>query len=425
MATDTIFALSSGQPPAAIAVIRISGPDALAAARELAGDLPGHRAAALRELSDPDSGEHLDEALVLRFDGPASATGEDVVEFHCHGGRAVVAAVSATLAGRSGLREALPGEFTRRAFDNGRIDLTEAEGLADLIEAETEAQRRAAVRLTEGGLKREIAKWLDRLLTLSARAERAIDYAGEDEDGLDPGISQDARELADELGQWLDRPRAEPLKEGVRVVAAGPPNVGKYSLINAIADNDRIIVSQIEGTTRDVIEVPLALSGLPFVFTDTAGLRDTADRIEAAGVGLAEAEVARADILLWLGEPVLAPGHPRRILVHAKADVTGPAPGGSLPVSAVTRAGLPELLDAIVAMARAVLPGEDSIALNRRQAAEIGEARSALDEAAASDRPEIRADCLRRARQAFDRLTGRAGIEDVLDALFGRFCLGK
>lgn len=425
MATDTIFALSSGRPPAAIAVIRLSGPGALAAAQTLAGVLPGHRAAALRELSDPGSGERLDEALVLRFDGPASSTGEDVVEFHCHGGRAVVAAVTASLGRMAGLREALPGEFTRRAFDNGRIDLTEAEGLADLIEAETESQRRAALRLAEGGLKRQIAAWLERLLALSARAELAIDYAGEDEDGFDPGIVGDARDLADELGQWLERPRAEPLKEGVRVVAAGPPNAGKSSLINAIAGSERIIVSEIEGTTRDVIEVPLALAGLPFVFTDTAGLRDTADKIEAVGVGLAEAEVERADILLWLGDSGLAPGHPRQILVHAKADLAGPSPDGSLPVSSTTRAGLSELLDAIVAKAREILPGEDAIALNRRQASEIAEARSALDEAVESERPEIQAECLRRARQAFDRLTGQAGIEDVLDALFGRFCLGK
>jgi tRNA modification GTPase len=325
----------------------------------------------------------------------------------------------------AGLREALPGEFTRRAFDNGRIDLTEAEGLADLIEAETESQRRAALRLAEGGLKRQIAAWLERLLALSARAELAIDYAGEDEDGFDPGIVGDARDLADELGQWLERPRAEPLKEGVRVVAAGPPNAGKSSLINAIAGSERIIVSEIEGTTRDVIEVPLALAGLPFVFTDTAGLRDTADKIEAVGVGLAEAEVERADILLWLGDSGLAPGHPRQILVHAKADLAGPSPDGSLPVSSTTRAGLSELLDAIVAKAREILPGEDAIALNRRQASEIAEARSALDEAVESERPEIQAECLRRARQAFDRLTGQAGIEDVLDALFGRFCLGK
>jgi tRNA modification GTPase len=337
----------------------------------------------------------------------------------------VVAAVTASLGRIAGLREARPGEFTRRAFDNGRIDLTEAEGLADLIEAETEAQRRAALRLAEGGLKRQIATWQDRLLAYSARAERAIDYAGEEEDGLDPEIARESGELSDELGQWLGRPRAEPLKEGVRVVAAGPPNAGKSSLINAIVGSDRIIVSDIEGTTRDVIEVPLGLSGLPFLFTDTAGLCDTKDRIEALGVGRTEAEVERADILLWLGEPALAPDHPRRILVHAKVDLAGPAPSGSLPVSAVTGAGLSDLLDAIIAMARNILPGEDAIALNHRQAVEIEEARLALDEAAASDRPEIQADCLRRARQAFDRLTGRAGIEDVLDALFGRFCLGK
>jgi tRNA modification GTPase len=213
---------------------------------------------------------------------------------------------------------------------------------------------------------------------------------------------------------------------GVPGVAAGPPNAGNSSLINAIAGSDRIIVSEIEGTTRDVIEVPLSLAGLPFVFTDTAGLRDTADQIEAIGVGLAEGEVERADILLWLGDPVAPPEHSRRILVHAKADVAGPAPGGgSLPVSVVTGEGLPELLESIVVMAKQILPGEDAIALNRRQATEIEEARLALGDAAASNELEIQADGLRRARLAFDRLTGRTGIEDVLDALFGRFCLGK
>jgi tRNA modification GTPase len=422
---DTIYALSSGRPPAAIAVIRVSGPEAHAAARELTGDLPAHRSVALRELTDPASGERLDEVLVLRFDEPASATGEDVIEFHCHGGRAVVAAVTASLGRIAGLREALPGEFTRRAFDNGRIDLTEAEGLADLLEAETEAQRRAALRLAEGGLKREIVTWQDKLIALSARAELAIDYAGEEGDEPDLGMAREVRDLADELGHWLKRPRAEPLKEGVRVVAAGPPNSGKSSLINVIAGSERIIVSEIEGTTRDVIEVPLALSGLPFVFTDTAGLRTTTDSIEAIGVGLAQVEVERADILLWLGDPLLAPEHPRRVLVHAKADVGGPAPDGSLPASAVSREGVPELLDVIVTMAKQILPGEEAIALNRRQASEIEAAQLALNEAAGSDQPEIQAECLRRARQAFDRLTGQTGIEEVLDALFGRFCLGK
>lgn len=423
---DTIFALSSGRPPAAIAIIRISGPGAHTAARTIAGELPPPRSVAVRELRDPESAELLDEALVLRFDGPASATGEDSVELHCHGGRAVVASVLASLGRRKGLREALPGEFTRRAFDNGRIDLTEAEGLADLIEAETEAQRRAALKLADGSLKRQIDSWRQRLLALSARAEQAIDYVGEDvgEDS-GPAIAAEAKALAEELGGWLERPRSERLRDGIRVVAAGPPNVGKSSLINAVAGEDRIIVSDAEGTTRDVIEVPLALSGLPFLFTDTAGLRQAEDRVEAMGVGRATAEVERAEILLWLGDPEQVPGHPRAIRVHARADVRGPAPKGSVAVSAVTGDGLGELIDTIIVVAREILPAQDEIALNDRQARLIDEARSELRDAAAGDDPVIQAEGLRRARFVFDRLTGRAGVEDLLDALFAKFCLGK
>ena len=423
---DTIFALSSGRPPAAIAIIRLSGPRAHEAARALAGDLPPPRTASVRELRDPESDLLLDEALVLRFDRPNSATGEDCVELHCHGGRAVVASLLASLGRQDGLREALPGEFTRRAFDNGRIDLTEAEGLADLIEAETEAQRRAALKLADGSLKRQIDSWRHRLLALSARAEQAIDYVGEDEgEAAGPAIAAEAKALAAEFAAWLDRPRSDRLKDGIRVVAAGPPNSGKSSLINAIAGEDRILVSDVEGTTRDVIEVPLGLAGLPFLFTDTAGLRETEDRVEAMGVGRASAEVQRADILLWLGDPADAPDHPRLIRIHARADVRGSAPEGSLAVSALTRDGLRDLVDAIVPMARPILPAEDAIALNARQAGLIAEAKVEVDDAASVDDPVLQAEGLRRARFAFDRLTGTAGVEDLLDALFARFCLGK
>jgi tRNA modification GTPase len=366
----------------------------------------------------------LDEALVLRFDSPASSTGEDSVEFQCHGGRAVVHALLSALGRIEGLRLAQPGEFTRRAFENGRIDLTEAEGLADLIEAETESQRKAALALAEGGLRKQIATWQDRLLTLSARAERAIDYDEEDE-SVDPSLLRDCFELATELKQWLERPRVEPLKDGVRVVVAGQPNVGKSSLINAIAGEERAIVTDIPGTTRDHIEVPLSLAGVPLRLTDTAGLRETQDEVEAIGVERAGRLVEMADVLVWLGDPSEAPGHPRLVRVHPKSDLGGGADEGTIPVSAKTGDGIKILLERIGEEAKALLPAEDTIALNRRQAEELDVARHALYDAAAASEAVLVAENLRQARAAFDRLTGRAGVEDVLDALFGRFCLGK
>jgi tRNA modification GTPase len=423
---DTIYALSSGRPPAALSVIRISGRRAHAAANAVAGSLPEARTAAVRALRHPSSGELLDEALVLRFDGPGSSTGEDVVELQCHGGRAVVDALLGALGEIDGLRRAEPGEFTRRAFANGRIDLTEAEGLADLIEAETESQRKAALALAEGGLKKQIAQWQARLLGLSAVAERAIDY-DDDDQALDPILLRDCTALADELNEWLGRPRVEPLKDGVLVVVAGPPNAGKSSLINAIAGEERTIVTAVPGTTRDHIEVPLSLSGVPIRLTDTAGLRDTDDEVETIGVQRARLLVEASDVLVWLGEPDDAPGHRRSIMVHAKCDLPerGRSPDGPLPVSAATGEGLHQLLARIEELARTSLPGEDAIALNRRQAAHVAEAAEVLEAAGQSHDLLLLAENLRVARAAFDRLTGRAGVEQVLDALFGRFCLGK
>ena len=376
----------------------------------------------MRTLRDPDSGERLDDALVLRFDAPASATGEDIVEFQCHGGRAVVNSVLRALASVEGLREALPGEFTRRAFENGRIDLTEAEGLADLIEAETESQRKAALALAEGGLSKQIRDWQERLLNLSAEAERAIDY-DEDDAASDPALLSGIAELEAELRSWLERPRAEMLKDGVRVVVAGPPNAGKSSLLNFIAGQERAIVTDIPGTTRDHIEVPLALAGIPIVLTDTAGLRAAENAVEALGVARSKALIERADILLWLGDPGQTPTHERMLRVHSKADLGGSVAEGSIAISSLTGAGLAELLDRIAEVARTLLPDECLLALNRRQAQHVAEAAEAL----AGDRSDIVliAEGLRQARTAFDRLTGRAGVEDVLDALFGRFCLGK
>jgi tRNA modification GTPase len=381
--------------------------------------------AAVRALSN-EAGEVLDQALVLRFDGPASSTGEDLVEFHCHGGRAVVNAVLEALGGLDGLRPAEPGEFTRRAFENGRIDLTEAEGLADLIEAETESQRRSALAMAEGGLRKQIEAWQARLLDLSARAEVAIDYVDEDSPGPDPEQS-DCAALAMELRSWLEHPRAEPLKEGVRVVIAGPPNSGKSSLLNAIVGSERAIVTDMPGTTRDHIDVPLSLAGVPLRLTDTAGLRHSDEPIERIGVERAQALVDGADVLLWLGHPDDAPGQERLIRVHSKCDLEERThvPDGSIGVSAVTGAGLAELAGQIVEEARQLLPVEGRIALNARQVTAMTEAAIALEAACATDDIVLAAESLRLARGAFNRLTGRAGVEDLLDALFGRFCLGK
>jgi tRNA modification GTPase len=424
---DTIYALSSGRPPAAISIIRISGARAHEAGRAIAGDLPEARAAAVRELRRPQSGDLLDEALVLRFDGPGSSTGEDIVEFQCHGGRAIVDALLDALGTIDGLREARPGEFTRRAFENGRIDLTEAEGLADLIEAETESQRKAALAMAEGGLRRRVGEWQQKLLNLSARAEAAIDYVDEGDVGIDPTLLGDCAALARELGEWLDRPRVEPLKDGVRVVVAGPPNTGKSSLINAIAGQEKAIVTDVPGTTRDHIEVPLALDGVPILFTDTAGLREAEDVVERIGVDRAQSLVAAADVLLWLGEPDDAPEHLRLVRIHPRSDLPGRgvAPAGSLAISSKTGEGLSEMLAGVATIARSLLPAEDSLALNRRQAAELSEAREALQSVKSTADIVLAAEHLRAARSAFDRLTGRSGVDDVLDALFGRFCLGK
>lgn len=381
----------------------------------------------MRELRHPQSGELLDEALVLRFDAPASATGEDVVELHCHGGRAVVEAVLDALGAMDGLREARPGEFTRRAFENGRIDLIEAEGLADLIEAETESQRRSALLMSEGALSRQIRAWQERLLTLAARAEAAIDYVDDESVDSDPELYQDCGALAVELDEWLRRPRAELLNEGLQVVLAGPPNSGKSSLLNAFAGFERAIVTEVPGTTRDLIDVPMALGGIPIRLTDTAGLRESGGRIERIGVERTRGLLALADILVWLGESAEAPPHPRRILVHSRADLPArsAAPKGSIAVSSVTGEGLAALEAAIRGEARALLPAEGQIALNQRQADCLSGARNALEEAERAPDLVVVAESLRAARAAFDRLTGRAGVEDMLDTLFGRFCLGK
>lgn len=426
-------------PPAAIGVVRVSGPQAGAALRALAGRLPEPRYASLAALGDTN-GAPLDSALILWFPGPATATGEDLAELHLHGGRAVVAAVEAALAAMPGLRRAAPGEFTRRAFENGRIDLAEAEGLADLLAAETESQRLQALGMANGHISRAVAAWQDQLLALMAGAEAELNFADEDDVEVGKGVAQrlisGMAELSGELDEWLARPAAEVIAEGLSVVIAGPPNAGKSTLINALAQRELAIVSPVAGTTRDVIETPLALDGIAMRFSDTAGIRgEGADAIEAIGIDRAKAAVEGADILLWLGPPKEAPDHPRAILIAAQADcwrgdaaIEAEAAQADLILSATTGEGMDKLHRMIVEMACTLLPREGEAALRQRQRAALAEASEWLTVEPGSREAGdliLLAERLRLAATALDRITGRAGVEEMLDALFGRFCIGK
>jgi tRNA modification GTPase len=427
---DTIYAVSSGLPPAAIAVLRISGDQALDTARAMAGTVPPPRRAAVRALRDAASGELLDRALVLCFPGPNSATGEDLVEFHLHGGRAVVAAVEAALSRRPGLRMAEPGEFTRRALTHGRIDLSEAEGLGDLLMAETEAQRRSALRSAEGAVRREVDGWTARLLALAARVEAALDHS--DEEDVDaaapllPEVRAGAEALAADIEAIADRPPVERLRDGVRVVLAGPPNAGKSSLFNCLVQRDAAIVSPISGTTRDRIEAPVVTEGLAWLFVDTAGLAEVpGDAVEAIGVERARAAQMEADILLWLGDDP-PPEHSNILWLNPRADLAGrDAARERLSVSAQTGAGVDALWQALHRAAAGLLPAGDAVALNRRQAELSRAAAAALRQVSPHLDLLIVAEELRSAMRALDAITGRAGVEAMLDALFSRFCIGK
>lgn len=424
---DTIFALSSGAPPAGIAVIRISGPQAAQALQALAGRVPPPRRASRAWLKDGE-GQPLDDGLVLFFPGPATATGEDLAELHLHGGRAVVGAVEQALGILPGLRRAQPGEFTRRAFANGRIDLAEAEGLADLLSAETELQRRAALANAGGALSRKVEGWREDLLGLSAAVEALLDF--DDEDDVDSAaasqLAHRAAALAGDLAQALAAPAAEPLREGFRVALAGPPNAGKSTLFNTLLESDAAITAPLAGTTRDVLVHPVAIGGVPFSLVDMAGLREaTSDTIEAAGIARAGAEIARADLVLWLGlegqgpdgaweieAQIDRPDHPAKAAAHHR-------------ISAVTGEGMTSLRQALVDHALGLMPKPGDLALNRRQRDLLALALNDLSGAGQQADLLVVAEHLRQARLAFDALLGRTSTEDVLDALFGRFCIGK
>lgn len=424
-ATDdaTIVALSSGRPPAAIGVIRLSGPAAMAAVGALAGRLPPPRRASLRRLRSDAAGV-LDQALVVVFPGPDSATGEDLVELHCHGGRAVIAAVEAALVAHPGVRAAEPGEFTRRALANGRIDLAEAEGLADLLAAETERQRRLAMDAATGLVTRRLAGWMNAVSALSASVEAAIDYA---EEGDAPSATPfaAAETLLEDLRRALAEAPVERVRDGLRVTVAGPPNSGKSTLVNALAGRDVAIVSPVAGTTRDRIEASVQRGGLAFVLTDTAGLTITDDPVEAIGVDRARAAMASADLLLWLGDDEA----PRddAILVHARADLPGrgSTPAGRSRVAVHRGEGVEDIWLALIGRGEDIIPLAGSGALSNRQREQLALVVEDLRRAIANPDMLIAAEELRVARSRLARLLGLDATEAMLDALFSRFCLGK
>ncbi|MBR0672628.1 tRNA uridine-5-carboxymethylaminomethyl(34) synthesis GTPase MnmE [Neoroseomonas soli] len=437
-ATDTIFALASGAGRGAIAILRMSGRDSGSILTRIAGRLPAPRVASLRRLRDPAAGEALDEALVLWMPAPRSYTGEDSAELHLHGGPAVVAAVGATLAAL-GARPAEPGEFTRRAFLNGRMDLTAAEGIADLIAAETEAQRRQALRQADGALAQVYGGWAERLTRLLAHQEAAIEFADDD---LPTDLGDRAREGAGALRAEIDAHladggRGERLREGVLVAILGAPNAGKSSLLNALVGRDAAIVSARAGTTRDVVEVRLELAGVPVTLSDTAGLREAADEIEQEGIRRAHRRAEEADLVITVFATDKAPDaetlawvKPGALVLANKSDLeSAPAEiGGVLPlaVSARTGAGLEELRLRLQAeTVRLAGVAEAPVLTRPRHRAALTEASAWLREAEAAALPELVSEALRAALRAIGRLTGRVGVEDVLDIVFGEFCIGK
>jgi tRNA modification GTPase len=438
MSDATIFALASGAGRAAVALLRLSGPGTAGVVAALAGSLPPPRHASLRRLRDPRTAELLDQALVLWFPGPASYTGEDSAELHLHGGPAVIAGVAEALVA-AGARPAEPGEFTRRAFLNGRMDLTAAEGIADLIAAETAAQRRQALRQAGGALATLYGGWAARLTSLLARQEAFIEF--EDEDlpaGLDDAVALAGAALRAEIAAHLaDAGRGERLREGLLVAILGAPNAGKSSLLNALAGREAAIVSARAGTTRDVVEVRLDLAGVPVTLADTAGLREAADEIEAEGVRRARRRAEEADLVIAVfatdrvpDPETLAWVRPGALVLANKLDLA-PAPagiGGVVPlgVSSRTGAGLDALRARLAeeAAARAGLAAEATLTRPRHRAA-LAEAAGWLAELDTAPLPELRAEALRVALRAIGRITGRVGVEAVLDAVFGEFCIGK
>ena len=439
--TDTIYAVSSGSGMAGIAVIRLSGSQVSKLVAGIAGSLPKPRAASVRQLLDPVSKEIIDQALVLWMPGPNSVTGEDVAEFHVHGSIAVIDALFAALENHEGVRLAEAGEFTRRAFSNNRMDLVEAEGLADLLHARTEAQRRMAVNHLLGHASSIYETWRNELIAISAHLEAAIDFV--DEEGVAEaamrGVKIRITELIDVLRRAVAQSdRAGVLRSGVKVVFAGAPNVGKSSLLNLVASREAAIVSSRPGTTRDVIEVSIVLDGVPILLTDTAGLRLTScDEIENIGMQRARSEIAAADIVVWVSSPdvaadVDAPVIPD-ILVFNKLDLLGDNsihtrnnPGFG--ISAKTGEGLERFLQELKRLVIERFGGmEQAVVVRSRQKSAVEDSIRYLNESLGHDvdHIELAAECLRGACYSMARITGRVDVEDLLGKIFSEFCIGK
>ena len=450
----TIFALSSGRPPAAIAVVRVSGPRAGAALEKLIGRVPEPRQATLARVRDPATGDVIDEALVLWFPAPRSETGEDTAELQLHGGHAVIARALDALGRIEGCRPAEAGEFTRRAFENGRLDLTAVEGLADLIAAETEAQRRQAFRQLKGLIGDRAEAWRRALIEAQALVEARIDFSDEADvpENLVDAALHAAQQLRSEIAAALaDGGRGERLRDGLVVAIAGPPNAGKSTLLNRLARREAAIVSPYPGTTRDVIEVHFDLGGYPVTLLDTAGIRDSTDPVEQEGVRRARAGAAAADLVLWVID-VSAAGVARDDtgrssfksdfwFIKNKVDLvvdklcincesgSGISSPVTFPISAATGAGTDALVAALTAFARNYFSATEPVLVTRaRHRRALEDTVAALDRAFAergSGREELIAEELRAAATTLGRLTGRVDVEDILDVIFRDFCIGK
>ena len=439
MSSDTIFALASGRGRSGVAVVRLSGPGATASLAALTRKkLPESHRAVVRDILTTDKKTVIDQSLVILFTAPNSFTGEDVVELHLHGGPAVLRILFDQLASLKGLRPADPGEYTRRAFENGKLDLTEAEGLGDLVNAETEAQRQQALRQMQGALGALYDSWRSELIGSLAHLEADIDFPDEDlPGGVAEAIAPRIIELKSQMQAHLaDGHRGEKIRDGLDVVIIGAPNVGKSSLLNILARRDAAIVSEQAGTTRDIVEVHLDLAGYPVTIADTAGLRDAGDVVEREGVRRARARAELADIriLMTTADSPAIPAdfadlrRPQDFHVINKIDLggVGEALSGSLPLSVKTEAGLQTLLDALQedVVRRLDLSGAPALTQLRHRLA-LEECVAALERFLLAAQAELAAEDVRLAVRALGRITGRVDVEDILDVVFGDFCIGK